>query len=685
MGVSIKWLKQYVDFDWTPAELAHRLTMAGVAVENIEEIENDAILEMDLTPNRGDCLGLINLAREVAALSGNSLKIPQISLRENDENINDYIKVEIAAPDLGPRYMARLLKNVEIKESPAWMQEALLASGIRPINNVVDVTNYVMLESNQPLHAFDYNLLNDDKRILVRRARSQEKFTTLDGMERELNEDMLVISDGERAVALAGIMGGENTEIKDDTKHVLLESANFLAASIRRTSRRLALRSDSSMRFEKGADINGTEYAVNRAAQLIQELAGGEVVKGIYDAYPVPQPALKIVLRPERVNFLLGTQLPSGDIEKHLQSLGLLMEWTEGHFVVEIPSYRPDITMEADLIEEIARLHGYENITASLPQGDTTQGGLNTYQRFRNQVKNVMARSLHEVINYSFINPVFADRLLLPDESPLREVIKLANPLSEDQSVMRTILLPGLLENISTNLARKNQNLAFFETGAVFYPLDNVELPLEKLKLGAVVTGKSQSNWLKKQVDMDFYYLKGILEDLLWELGIRDYSFVEGRDDSYHPGRTARLLCHGQELGIIGEIHPLVLQNFDIKARTCAFELDMDELFKEVAGKKMMESITKYPAVERDIALLLSADVPAAKVVEVIQNTEKELLQSQNIFDIYAGEQVPKGCKSMALKLVFQSSERTLTDAEINECMDKIIQDLQDQLQAVLR
>lgn len=684
MGVSIKWLKQYVDFDWSPAELAHRLTMAGIAVDKIEEQENDAIMEMDLTPNRGDCLGLINLAREVAALTGNKLEMPQISLRENDESINDYIKVEIAAPDLGPRYMARLVKNVEIKESPAWMQEALLAAGIRPINNVVDVTNYVMLESNQPLHAFDYNLLNADKKILVRRARGQEKFTTLDGVERDLNEDMLVISDGDRAVALAGIMGGENTEIKDDTKHVLLEAANFLAASIRRTSRRLGLRSDSSIRFEKGADINGTEYAINRAAQLIQELAGGEVVKGIYDAYPAPQPPLKIVLRPARANFLLGVELPAGDIEKYLQSLGFNMEWSEGQLVVEAPSYRPDITIEEDLIEEIARLHGYENIPASLPQGDTTQGGLNNYQRFRNQVKNVMARSLHEVINYSFINSNFADHLLLPPESSLRNFIRLANPLSEDQSVMRTLLLPGLLGNISTNLARKNQHLAFFETGAVFYPIDG-ELPLEKLKLGAIVAGKSQNNWLKKQVEMDFFYLKGILEELLWELGISDYYFVEGRNDSYHSGRTARVVCSGQELGIIGEVHPLVLQNFDIKSRTCAFELDLDELFKQVAGKKMMESITKYPAVERDIALLLGAEVPAAKVLAVIEAAEKELLQDLNIFDIYAGEQVPQGYKSMALKLTFQSSERTLTDAEISECMARIIEDLQTQLQAVLR
>ncbi|MDD2620769.1 MAG: phenylalanine--tRNA ligase subunit beta, partial [Syntrophomonadaceae bacterium] len=448
MGVSLKWLKQYVDFDWTPAELAHKLTMAGIAVDKIEEKESDSIMEMDLTPNRGDCLGLINLAREVAALNGARLKIPEVSIQENGEDIKDYIKVEIADPDLGPRYTARLLKNVEIKESPSWMQEALLNAGVRPINNVVDVTNYVMLETNQPLHAFDYNLLGLDKRILVRRARNQEKFTTLDGIERELDEDMLVITNGEVPVALAGIMGGENSEIKENTRHVLLESANFFATSIRRTSRRLGLRSDSSVRFEKGADINGVLYAVNRAARLIQELAGGEVVKGIFDVYPSPKPLLKIALRPARVNFLLGTEIPVSNIEQYLRSLDLTIEWQEGQFIVDVPSYRPDITMEVDLIEEIARLHGYDNIAAGLPQGDTTQGGLTSYQLFRDRVKNVMAKSLREVINYSFINPNFSDRLLLPIQNYLRDTVGLANPLSEDQSVMRTLLLPGLLDNI---------------------------------------------------------------------------------------------------------------------------------------------------------------------------------------------------------------------------------------------
>ncbi|MDD2620728.1 MAG: phenylalanine--tRNA ligase subunit beta, partial [Syntrophomonadaceae bacterium] len=364
--------------------------------------------------------------------------------------------------------------------------------------------------------------------------------------------------------------------------------------------------------------------------------------------------------------------------------LDLTIEWQEGQFIVDVPSYRPDITMEVDLIEEIARLHGYDNIPASLPQGDTTQGGLTSYQLFRDRVKNVMAKSLREVINYSFINPHFSDRLLLPAQNYLRDTVGLANPLSEDQSVMRTLLLPGLLDNIAMNLARKNQNLAFFEIGAVFFPVNN-ELPREKLKLGAIVAGRNQINWLKNQVEMDFFFLKGILEDLISELGIKEYSFAEIQEPSFHPGRTAQLMCKGQKIGIIGEVHPLVLQKYDIKVRTCAFELDLDELFKQIESKRMMESITRYPAVERDIALLLAADINSAQVVEVIKAAEKQLLQDLVVFDIYAGEQVPAGFKSMALKLTFQSTERTLTDTEINDCIARIVHDLQSKLQAALR
>jgi phenylalanyl-tRNA synthetase beta chain len=684
MGVSIKWLKEYVDFDWKPEELAHNLTMAGVAIEGIEKTDNDTVMELDLTPNRGDCLGLINLAREVAALNGTNIKIPELKIIENGEKIDDYISVKIEAPELCPRYTARAIKNVTLKPSPAWLQEHLINSGIRPINNVVDVTNFVMLETNQPLHAFDYSLLGQDHTIVVRRAQQEEKFTTLDEVERELDQNMLVITDGTKPVALAGVMGGLNTEINENTTTVLLESACFLGTNIRRTSHKLALRSDSSIRFEKGTDINGVIYAVNRAAALIQELAGGEVVSGICDEYPSPQVPKKILLRPERVNFLLGTSIPYEEIKGFLTRLKFNVSEIKDYLMVEVPTYRPDIEMEVDLIEEVARLYGYQNIPTNLPYGPTTTGGLTTYQKFRDLVKSLMSHQLYEVINYSFINPSWLDMLHLPEDSNLRNVIKVANPLSEDQSIMRTLLLPGLLATVSRNLARKNENLAMFEMGSVFYP-DNKGLPQEKLKLAAVVAGNTNVNWLKNKIDMDFYYLKGMVENLLNQLGVTGFNFVAAKDNGYHPGRTAFIQIGEKVLGVLGEIHPIVLQNYSIKPRACAFELDMEMLFELSLGKIMMENITKYPSVERDIAIIVDQELEVDRIISVIKGTENDLLRDVIVFDIYSGEQVPQGSKSIAFKLKLQAVDRTLTEDEVNKSISSLLEALTTKLNARLR
>jgi len=684
MGVSINWLKQYVDINISAEELAHRLTMAGIAVEGVEREGNDYILNLDLTPNRGDCLGMINLAREVAAITDSSLHLPKIVLNENKEDINQYIKIEIEAPDLCQRYAARLVKNVKIADSPEWMQEALSHSGIRPINNIVDITNYVMLECNQPLHAFDYRLLGN--RILVRRAHPGEQFTTLDEVDRHLDGDMLVITNGQYPVALAGVMGGLNTEIHDGTVDVLIESAWFQGANIRRTSRKVGLRSESSLRFEKGLDINGVLFAVDRAAMLMQQLAGGEVVKGVCDVYSRPRKNLQVTLRPERVNYLLGTNISTEQIRTYLEKLQFPLKESKGSFLVDIPSYRPDIEMEVDLIEEIARLHGYDKIEPALPEGETTPGGLTPYQKLQNEIKNIISQSLNEVINYSFISMEELQRLLLPENSPLLNVVKLANPLSEEQGVMRTLLLPGLLNNISSNLARKNQNLAFFEMGSVFIPNpESKGLPLEKLKLGAIVCGHSELNWTKQKVDMDFFYLKGILENLLWHLGMDEAEFVVAHNPSYHPGRSAVIKYYGDEIGIIGEVHPLVLSNFDIKLRTCAFELDVEKLFIHQRTRRMVEQIARYPAVERDLAVVLDNNVTAAQALAVIKETEKELLKDVIVFDVYTGEQVKSGYKSVAFKMIFQSMERTLTDNDINNCIERIIKRLQQVLKAELR
>jgi phenylalanyl-tRNA synthetase beta chain len=684
MGVSINWLKDYVSFDWTPEEVAHYLTMAGIAIEGVENIAGDSLLELDLTPNRGDCLGMINLAREVAALNGSNISIPAFTLRESQEQIEKYIQVEIAAPDLCPRYTARLVKNVKIRPSPEWMQARLVSAGIRPINNIVDITNYVMLESNQPLHAFDYDLLSPAKRIIVRRAEGGEKLTTLDEVERVLDADMLLITDNGRPIALAGIMGGLHTEINPHTVNVLLESACFKGTGIRKTARKLALRSDSSTRFEKGSDVDGVTYAVNRAAALMQELGEGEVLAGICDCYPQLTPLTVITLRPERVNYLLGTGLSSSQIQDYLTKLKLT--WTEevGNLRVTVPSYRPDIEMEVDLIEEVARLYGYDNIPATLPRGDTTQGGFTPYQTFKDRIKQLMAHEFYEIINYSFISPRYFDMLLLPAESGLRDVVRVANPLSEEQSVMRTLLLPGMLETVSRNLARKNNNLAFYEMGSVFHPRGE-DLPVGILKLGAIVAGEVATNWLKQRVDMDFYYLKGVLENLCRKLGIDQLHWEEADDSAYHPGRAAFLISHGQKLGIIGEIHPLVRQKFDIKPRACAFELDMETLFVLSKNRVMMEQITRFPAMQRDIAMVVDKQVKAAQVLEVIRRYGGEMLQKADIFDIYTGEQVPEGYKSLAFELIFQSEQRTLTEAEVSSKMDDIREGLQDQLQASFR
>jgi len=684
MGVSIKWLKEYVDFDWGAQELEHRLTMAGIAIEGVKDFDGDSLLELDLTPNRGDCLGVINLAREVGALTGNPVRIPEMDMTDSLEKIEDYIKVEIADLDLCPRYTARLVKNVKIAESPLWLQNRLLGRGIRPINNVVDITNYVMLETNQPLHAFDYDLLSPAKKIIVRRALADEEIITLDDVKRELNSDMLLITDNNRPVALAGIMGGQNTEIGAKTVNVLLESACFKRTNIRRTSSKLALRSDSSVRFEKGSDINGVIYAINRATQLMAELADGTVIAGICDCYPNLVEPKEIALRPERVNYLLGTELTAEEIISCIERLKF--EWRQAgeNYLVSVPTYRPDIEMEVDLIEEVARLHGYENIEATLPVGDTTQGGRTEFQQYLDKLNQYLNNIFYEVINYSFITPRWFDMIRLPQDSLLREVVEIANPLSEEQSVMRTLLLPGLLDAVSRNLARKINNLAFYEVGSVFFPQPE-GLPTETLKLGIIVAGKDEPNWLKQNMEMDFFYLKGVLENLLVVLGISDVSWEETQDPSYHPGRSAVIYGGGKKIGVLGEIHPLVRANFEIKPRACACELDVNTLYDLSKPRLMKESINRYPAVERDLAIIVDRQIRAVDALHAIKESGGSLLYNATIFDVYAGEQVPNGKKSLAFKMVFQSPERTLTETEVNLCMEAIKANLHASTGAVLR
>jgi len=565
------------------------------------------------------------------------------------------------------------------------MQEALIRSGIRPINNVVDVTNYVMLETNQPLHAFDYHLLSEGKRIVVRRAYSGEKFTTLDDVERVLEENMLLITDGEKPVALAGVMGGQNTEINDNTTTVLLESANFDPVNTRRTSQKLALRSESSMRFEKGVDINGAIFAINRAAQLIQELAGGEVVSGICDVCPRPQSPPTIKLRPQRVNEILGTQLTADEVIGYLKRLSFTVEpgADQDSVHVTVPTYRPDLQIEVDLIEEVARLHGYNAIPSQLPQV-ASAGGLTSYQQFQAHIRDIMAANLREVINYSFINRDMFDRIMLPPEDYRRNAVVIANPLSEEQGVMRTLLMPGLLTSISRNLARRNQNPAFFEMGAVFIPGEG-KLPNEVLKLGAAVSGRSDISWKMPPFELDFYYLKGLVEDLFRQIGVKNGRFEAAVAPGFHPGRTAVIKCGEEEVGIIGEVHPQVLDNFEIKDRVVLTELEVEKLYKHAVPRAMTESIGRFPAVERDLAVLLPLDTAAAEAIGVIRTAGEPLLRDVVIFDLFTGGQLPQDVKSLAFRLTFRSDEGTLTDSQVKEAIDNIVKELEQKLGAKLR
>ena len=674
MRLSLEWLRDYIELDISAQELAHRLTMAGIAVENIEELEDDIILELELTPNRGDCMGIINVAREVSAFAERPLDLPQAQPDELDERIENFIRVTIES-NLCRRYSARVMKNVRVAPSPVWMQERLAKAGIRPINNVVDVTNYVMLETNQPMHAFDYDLL-EGQQIVVREARAGEELVTLDGSSRELQPGVLVIADAVKPVALAGVMGGESSEIGDGTTTILLESAIFDGTSIRRTARKVGLRTDSSMRFEKGVDIGGVLFALDRAARLLEILGTGEVVQGCCDVYPNPQPQTTIRLRPDRVNYVLGTSITPAEIEGFLKRLSFPTEVRGSELLVGIPTYRPDLTIEEDLIEEVARLYGYDNISSKLEPAVPTHGYKTDYQRFQERLLAYAAHRMHQTITYSFINPRWLSILGIPEGNPLRNTVNVANPFSEEQGIMRTTLLPGLLEVVGRNLARRNEDLTLVEMGSVFWPQESDPQPREVLMMAGLVTGKVPGGWQVTGSEMDFFYLKGIVEELLGKLHLPEIKFTPVLPDhSYHPGRTAAITVKGKALGTIGEIHPRVLERIGIDKRVCAFEIEVLQLFEAALTEHyQVRGISKYPAVKRDLALVVSEEVNAALLAETIKKTGTDLLVKVDLFDVYRSPQIGPDKKSLAYALTFQSYQNTLQDDEISSIVDRILQ-----------
>lgn len=653
---------------------------------------NDYILELGLTPNRSDCLGMINVAHEVAALTGGKLKLPIADKTDGSGDCAALTSIEIAEPALCRRYVARLIKNVKITKSPLWLRNRLIAVGVRPINNIVDVTNYVMFEMGQPLHAFDYECLAEN-RIIVRRGGQSEEIVTLDGQTRSLNPEMLIIADAQKPVAIAGVMGGLDTEVTEKTKTILLESAFFNGPSVRRTSQALGLRSEASQRFEKEVDLEQVNLAADRAIELMAELGAGIPVKGNVDCFPNPEKREPIILRLHRINQILGTSLTAETVNEILTALQInVISRKEYTWTVMTPSYRRDLLREIDLIEEVARLYGYDKISTTLPQGPMTQGARTTEQKVRAQVADLMSmQGLYQVLTFSFINPRNFDWLKLPESHCLRDAVPVKNPLSEEQGVMRTTMVPGILDVIRKNSNKRNKDLAIYELGKVYFNegfLDNASLPKEKYILTAAAAGVREKTWAYPAVEYDFYYLKGVMENLLSRLGIstEELKFLAYKEQPFlHPGRSAKVMVRGKEAGWLGEIHPLVLENYGIEQKTTIFSLDMEILTQEASEKIVYQTIPRYPAVTRDLAVIVPEETEVANVTNLIKEKGRLWLKQIRLFDLYRGKQIERGFKSLAFSLTWQAEDRTLIDEEVNGLHKDILTVLSQKIGAQLR
>ena len=644
---------------------------------------DDAVLELEITPNRPDCLSMIGIAREIGAETGNPVKLPSVHVKEGTANVQELTSVSIDAPELCPRYAARVVRGVTVAPSPQWLQRKLESIGVGSINNVVDITNFVLMECGHPLHAFDYHKLAEN-RIVVRKAAPGETLTTIDGTERKLAPDMLVIADAEKPVALAGVMGGFDSEISDQTIDVLLESAYFHPPSIRKTSKALGMHTEASHRFERGADPEGVIPAIDRAAQLIAELAGGEIARGIVDVFPGRQAPVQVKLRPERVNFVLGTEISTAEMIEILTRLGFNVSPT---FEVTVPTFRPDVSREIDLIEEIARVYGYDRIPTTMPTGDIPTAPSTAKSELRERVRDyLVASEMMEAINYSFYDAQSLDRIRLETSDRARDALKIRNPLSEDMSIMRTTLIPSLLENAQRNRNYRVENIQLFEMSRVFVPSGDSELPNEPERVSGVIAGNVGAGVHGDPYRAaDFFDIKGIVEGLLNVCGISDYAIATTRHPIFHPGRNAAVSVNGESLGIFGEVHPEVLESYDLGYKAYLFELDFEVLAEAAALTRRVEPISIYPSVNRDLAIVVDADLPASSPVELIRSSGGALVKSVRLFDLYIGDQVPDGKKSLAYAIEYSSSTETLTDEQVDRVHEKIVKRLGAELGGELR
>lgn len=646
----------------------------GSCVKEILQIDED-VVEFEITSNRPDCFSIVGLAREAAATFRKPFNMPKIEIVEEEKSMNNMINIEIKNYDICPRYTCRIIEDVKIEPSPQWLRHRLTSAGIRPINNIVDITNYVMLELGQPMHAYNYDKI-EGKKLIVRSANKGEKLTTLDGIEREFDETVLIIQDENKVIDLAGIMGGENSMVTDDTKTILLESANFNGTHIRLTSKKLGLRTDASSKYEKGLDPNLSVLALDRACQLINMLKCGKVLKGHLDFYPQKRESWTVSYDSNRVNKLLGTSLS----EKEIINILALVEVEADGKVAKIPTFRPDLETEADIAEEVARFYGYNNIEATLSTGTPTVGKKTYKQIIIDKITNTMIScGLSQALTYSFESPKVFDKLNIEKDSILRNTVNISNPLGEDFSIMRTSTLNGMLTSISTNYNRRNKEVHLFEIGKVYLPkeLTLKELPVEREVLTIAMYG-----------NVDFYDAKGAFEDIFNGLGMInkvEYSPLETL--SYmHPGRTAIITDEKNcEIGYVGEIHPQISSNYEIETKVYFGVLYIDKLVELANFDISYKSLPKFPTMQRDIAMLVKDEINVKEIEKIIKAKGGKLLESVKLFDVYKGEQIEKGYKSVAYSILFRSNEKTLTDEEVNSPMKKILKELEEKLQAQLR
>ena len=632
---------------------------------------DDSIVEFEITPNRPDCLSVIGLAREASATFKRPLKLHTPEPHGCGGSIADLVDIDIEDGDLCPRYTARMVKNVKIAPSPRWMRERLRNSGVRPINNIVDITNYVMLEYGQPMHAFDFSCV-EGGHIIVRTAREGETIQTLDGNERKLTPNMLCICDEHKPVCVAGVMGGANSEIVGDTAMVLFESANFNGVSVRRTASALGMRTDASSRYEKGLDMMNTIKAVERACELVELLGCGEVVDGVMDVVAKEKAPTCVKLEPEKINALLGTELSEDLMREILVSLGFILNGDD----IYVPSWRGDVEHYSDIAEEVARFYGYNKIPCTLMRGETTRGGFSEQQRFDRAIGGaVRALGYDEIITYSFISPTYYDKIRMPKDSPLRKSLKILNPLGEDTSIMRTTILPSMLEIIARNHSYRNKSARLYELGKIYLPReDGLADEPKYLSLGAYGDG------------VDFFSFKGCIETLLHELRITDVKYVACTDnDSYHPGRCAKVYAGETYLGVFGQIHPLVAANYGMDTEVYTAELSFDAMYEKRGDIPVYQPLPKFPAVTRDIAVVCDEAVTVGALEESIRRGAKGLLKDVSLFDIYRGPGVAIGKKSVAFNLVLRADDRSLTGEEADEDVQSILAALKADHNAVLR